>query len=318
LGLASGDELDEVDTDTAGRHVLDTVVSSEGRRVDFWDLSAGQVVSTLHVPSNETGAGEGVLSPDGTEAALDTGHGTITLYRVPGFSPISTFSVRLSGPNAGRVIVVPEAFSPDGNLLVSGLDPGPAVGGAHPITGGPADQLLALVDPGTGSVLGQLGMGQEATLTAVDWSPSGDRLVAGTTGGEVWLLRAGDLRPLVPAAPAVSGYVLADTFSPGGATIAVTGTDGTLNFFDGHSLRRIGDQIQMPADDWTVAGYDGVGDQVAGLAPTVDGLDRRMTFPGSPDVWARVACSIARSNLTRAEWARSVGDLPYRPQCPQF
>ncbi len=34
--------------------------------------------------------------------------------------------------------------------------------------------------------------------------------------------------------------------------------------------------------------------------------------------WLKRACYIANSNLTRDEWQRYMGDIPYRPTCPNL
>ena len=37
-----------------------------------------------------------------------------------------------------------------------------------------------------------------------------------------------------------------------------------------------------------------------------------------PDSWQARACQLAGRNLTQAEWAQYLGDLPYQQTCPQW
>jgi hypothetical protein len=37
-----------------------------------------------------------------------------------------------------------------------------------------------------------------------------------------------------------------------------------------------------------------------------------------PHSWAKRACDIANRNLTREEWRKYLGDLPYRKTCPDL
>jgi hypothetical protein len=59
-------------------------------------------------------------------------------------------------------------------------------------------------------------------------------------------------------------------------------------------------------DSWW-AWFTSAGD-VHGFAPaTATGRDRWFTMPGRADEWAKAACRLAGSELSRAEWARYVG-----------
>jgi len=86
--------------------------------------------------------------------------------------------------------------------------------------------------------------------------------------------------------------------------------------FDGRTLQPIGPAIALPSDDWAFGGFSGRGDQIAGMAAVELGRQRYFTFPADANSWARVACGIAASQLSRSEWARYVGDRPYRRVCP--
>jgi hypothetical protein len=189
--------------------------------------------------------------------------------------------------------------------------------GADPGAGGigPAGVQLLLLAAPDGRLLGQATLGAGAAPETLQFSPDGTRLVVGDNAGHLSMYSSSTLRPLVTGVTAADGYVFATTFSPDGSMVATTGTDGTLRLYDGTSLQPIGPAVHLPADDWSFGGFSGRGDQIAGLATVAPGRQRYFSFPGDAAQWARVACSIAASQLSRSEWARYVGDRPYRRVC---
>ena len=248
----------------------------------------------------------------GTTAAIGTGPDTVGVYRLPAFTLLRTITVHFRGPTARQVQVEPELFAPDGRLIVEGVDDGSS--GLTSLAAMPATGVLIdAVNVENGAVSGQVSL--SAGMDTMNWSRDGRRVVLGTAGGQLWLLDSHSLHPIVSAIAAVSGYVVTSEWSPDDSTIVVGGTDSTLGLFDARTLQRIGPPIVMPGGDWVEATYDGHGQQIAGLAPVGNGLQRLFTFPGSPADWATVACSIAGSELTRAEWRNEVGNIAYRPIC---
>jgi len=97
--------------------------------------------------------------------------------------------------------------------------------------------------------------------------------------------------------------------------VAVTGGNGTLSLWDGHTLRPLGTTISAGPGLWPLARFTADGAALVGLAPTADGQQRWFRLPARPRDWRGLACSIAGPALTRAEWARYVGDRPYQPTC---
>ena len=47
-----------------------------------------------------------------------------------------------------------------------------------------------------------------------------------------------------------------------------------------------------------------------------DNVVRWFTFDGQPAELATIACQLAGSDITSAQWQRYVGDRPYRHVCP--
>lgn len=74
----------------------------------------------------------------------------------------------------------------------------------------------------------------------------------------------------------------------------------------------------MPFPCWWYAWFRGDG-EVEGLAPTTPTnvpRDELYTVPGNPHAWAAQACALADGTMSRADWTRYFGSLPYRNVCP--
>jgi WD40 repeat protein len=241
---------------------------------------------------------------------VSTARTELTEYRLPSFTRERAIQVSPAGATAKRVLDLPYATTPGGRIVVWAVDPGPQ-GASDP----PADQRLELADLRTGRVVGAASLGPEGFPETLNYAPGGAQLVVGTNAGRIGTYSATDLHPVRTDVPAADGFVFAAAYSKDGSTVVTTGTDGTLRFFDAHSLQPIGPPIRMPAANWTFGGFDGNGEQVAGYAPVDSGSQQYFSFPGDAAQWVTVACGIAGSELTSAEWARYVGDHPYTKVC---
>lgn len=137
------------------------------------------------------------VSPKGDRTAI-TGWGEVRLYDTQaGQNLWSSYHT--------TAMLYASAFSPDGRLLV--------VGGGTP--------SLALLDTADGRVLSMLELGQPGIVTTLEWSPSGDRIVAGLTTGA--LLEWNPHRPTDPPIAWPDAHdtaVAALAFSSDGALLA--------------------------------------------------------------------------------------------------
>lgn len=281
-------------------------------RWQLWDLRTERLLASIDLPpgSDPSHYRDGVLSPDGTTAVVALGNARLGVISLPSGHLLRSFGVRLHNPGpSDRLIVAPYQFAPSGRLLIAVRDRGP---------GQPLSSRMGLIDVERGRLVAQTGLGA-GEVNSVAWSSDGALLAIGTTDGALRLYDARTLRLIRSAPSAQAGYVTAVSFSPDDHTILTSGTDAAMNFWDVATLDQEGPRITAPqAADYWFAWYAPNGD-VAGLAPIGSlhhkNVARAFVFPGRVSEWLRQACTLAGSDITRAQWARYVGDQPYRHVC---
>ena len=97
-------------------------------------------------------------------------------------------------------------------------------------------------------------------VVSIDWSPNGDWLAAGTSDGEMWLVRPdGKVGPILKAFPPTSVSKLLEdlSWSPGGETLVCIGKQNSLQFWhtSGTLIRTIRGQYGYGRDlDWDPEG----------------------------------------------------------------
>jgi WD40 repeat protein len=178
-----------------------------------------------------------------------------------------------------------------------------------------------LVNVSTGRLIAQVGLGDIGDTSTVAWSHDGRFLAVGTYDGTLTLRDAATLKPLVDAGPVEPGSLTSASFAPDDKTLVTAGTSGALNFWSVPDLSREGGRVIIgngANNGGVLAWFDAAGN-VVGLAsderkPNTD-LQRWFTFNAQPASLLSTACGLAGADITRVEWARYVGDRPYRPVC---
>ncbi|HEY1515221.1 MAG TPA: WD40 repeat domain-containing protein [Solirubrobacteraceae bacterium] len=191
------------------------------------------------------------------------------------------------------------AFSPDGRMLA----------------GTSGDGSVLIWDPRDGRLLRTL-VGHAAQVTSVAFSPDGSTLASASADDTVvlWNARTGKQLgdPLRHQGP-VNDVV----FSPRARTLASASSDQTAVIWD---LRtRLGQPVTGHDNAVTSVAYSPDGRTLASadssgmilLSPAVPAVSNPET------IYARL-CSVARRNLTRAEWREYLPGQSYRKVCPNY
>ncbi|MFJ9565235.1 hypothetical protein ACIRQQ_35015 [Streptomyces fuscichromogenes] len=185
------------------------------------------------------------------------------------------------------------AVRPDGRLLVDSRDQY-----LDPESGRATDRTLAA--------------GRD--VTALAFSPDGERLAVGDSSGRITLWDGG----LTHSTGVIAGTsqdtaraVSALSFSPDGAVLAVGAADGTVRLWDTASQRLLGTELPTPDDGIDSVAFSRDGDTlfVAGAHTPLQ------SYPVAPGRAVALVCERTGGGLTETEWHAYIPDAPYRPTC---
>jgi DNA-binding SARP family transcriptional activator/WD40 repeat protein len=330
LGLRNDEYVNQAAASRDGSRAVVSVVDQAGHNhIDIWDLARRVRVGALQLPADAPASFvlgfEAAISPDGRTAYCSLGVSRIGVFALPSGRYLRSFQVHFADPDGARVLAIPWRFDPDGRLLIGGYDTGP-----HPQSGpyvvGPNDSRasnhrLALVDPRTGRMLAQTGVGDVQSETVTEWSPDGKLLALGTVDGTLSLYDAATLKLVNAAGPVESGFLLAARFAPDGRSIVSSGTAGMINLFTVPGLQRIAQPLSLGpgANNGGLFAWFAPDGDLVGFAQDpkhpASALQRWFDLRVEPAQLARTACALAGGDITRAQWRRYVGDQPYRHVC---
>jgi WD40 repeat protein len=172
-----------------------------------------------------------------------------------------------------------------------------------------------------------LGTGEiSEILSAAVWNADGSVLVTGSLGGQLQFLEGETLEPVAPPRLTVGGYILTLALSPDGSMIVNTGTDGEVRLWDTATWSPLGQPV-VEDGGWAWAGFIEDGRRLVvmteGTSWDQDEIDadpegtagRFYSLPTTGDAWIEAACSIAKRELTQAEWDVIRPGQPWRPTC---
>jgi hypothetical protein len=264
------------------------------------------------------------LSPDGRMAYASLSTTRVGVFDVGSGRYLRDFSVHFADPDGQRIVAVPWQFAPDGTLLFGAFDAGPRPKSDPFALGGdtlPPNHRLGRVDPTSGRLLAQVGLGDILSVSAVAWSHDGSQLAVGTQDGTVSLLDARTLAVKTAGGAVEPGYVHTLYFSPDDRTLVVGGTSAGLSILSVPDLGREGARVSFGAGangGGVFAWFDPSG-ALVGFAPDVqkpaEFQQRWFRFPNAPSALVSAACSLADTDVTPAQWQRYVGNRPYEHIC---
>jgi WD40 repeat protein len=140
--------------------------------------------------------------------------------------------------------------------------------------------------------------------------PDGTLLATGGGTGDVRFWSADTGTEVGRRVTASAGVVLDLAWSPSGATLVSTGTDGTVRLIDADARTIAGvlPGLENSDVDATVAP---TGTRLYAVYNTGQGYDWSI----DPQVWAGHACAVAGRPLSSAEWDQYLSSRPYQPAC---
>jgi serine/threonine protein kinase/WD40 repeat protein/DNA-binding winged helix-turn-helix (wHTH) protein len=329
-----------------------TAIAPDGKRgvrtntpevgmVTVYDLDSPTPVSVFTHPAS-TLLGHAAFSADGRRLAVATITGEIELFDTSSFDPIGS---RLEGRGFG-----PLAFSPDGRHIAVGwnlpgaskltfdafvwtIESGRIVDielstdfeNVTSVAWRPDGAAVTFADRGgdgtfdieTGKQIGaRFSVRGQGQAMGIAWEPDSAHLLgAGPFGVSRWDASNGTrITPIDRESPSEWLALAADA-----NVLATLGTDGRLWTWD----LGTGAPLGAPIPDQRLG-------ELFGLLPpqpvissdgshlALDGDTGTILWNLEPQRWSEIACEIAGRNMTRDEWARTVGRAQYRATCAQW
>jgi WD40 repeat protein len=283
-------------------------------KILLWDLGKQKSVRSPVATSSRVDSL--AFSPDGQILASGEMDGSVRLWNVATAQPFATLGKHHSMAES-------LAFSPDGKILASGDVHGEIL---------LWDVSRRRLDPVSG-------LSQESSVNRLVFAADGEILVSTGSGAvQLWDISARQPRgqPLLAEKSKAPIYDLA--LSPDGKTLAASSMNATVTLWDMESGERLGRPIPDAGTHlaWSPDGkvlavsggppiFEGTPDDQAGRVHPVtarfqpdqaqEESDAVLLVDVDRESWMRLACGIADRPLSREEWKRYLGDLPYEPAC---
>jgi WD40 repeat protein/DNA-binding SARP family transcriptional activator len=168
----------------------------------------------------------------------------------------------------------------------------------------------SLVDLESGAVLDGGTVDLQGGITAVDFSPEGDR-VAIISGQNLVALDVSTGLPLWPPVVAHDDSIFSVAYSPDATRILTAGSDASAALWDAETGRLVA-RVATPGL-LSVAQFLDDGRSVL-IADGYEGSVYR--WDTRPGYAVDFACHVAGRDITKAEWSAQFGDRPFQEVCP--
>jgi WD40 repeat protein len=326
-------------------------VIARGRELTVVDLARD---ARLEVPGVGSGSFDDRDSISHEESVATSGDGTtMAIWDFPQDGPQVVWSVRVMEIATGKVLadvrsdeqsgIHVVALSRDGRSLLTlhasgrlvetSIDDGTQrllgtfePGDLEERTGiliASRDHALALVEAQRTQILRADGGVQALDVggVAADFLPDGSGLaiadgdaglvrIVGLSTGDVATELKIDGRPMAVDVSGDGSRLLVGALRPDGT--------GSLELYALPGGAHLG-AVSMTGPDSAIAvRFAARFEDAAGGTTAVSVTDRVRRWDVDPTSWRKRACELAGRNLTRAEWARFLGDEPYRQTCPAY
>jgi WD40 repeat protein len=272
------------------------IASSDGNGVRLWDAATG--AERGGIAAEQVGVWNIAWSPDGTTLAVGGDFVSASeAAHVVALWDVATGERRAMLQTDTMDAVHSVAWSPDGTLLASG--------------GNRFDPVIRVWEVATGDLRVAL-EGHTDTINSLAWSPDGTLLASASDdqSARLWDVVSGAARgqPLVGHTEAVNGVA----WSLDGQILASSSFDQTIWLWNARTGLPLGLPLAAHGEFVNSVAWS-PRDQVLASA----GSDRRVLIWDLtlPALRGR-ACSIARRNLSWAEWSQYLPDQEYAPACP--
>lgn len=311
---------------------------SNDNTIAFWNMDEQEVEKRLKASTQALITPTLAYNPGGTILASGGDTGAITLWNPANYKIIASL----------HQIVTPIyslAFSPNGDTLAAGTVKGAIVlwrvadrsldrillgreGDIFSIAWSRDGRLAAgsggsarVWNSATGETVAKLSGLQTDMVGSVVWSPDGKWLASGAHDGTIAIWDASTGQAIGAPLRHAEGAVFSLAISPDGHTLASGGNDHTVILWDVTTLNNIRQIAQITTYSSTVTSLAFSAQDMILASGSHDGSVylNRLSVEEIPDQpLPLLACTLAKRNLTQAEWTNYFPGKTYRKTCEQW
>jgi WD40 repeat protein len=311
---------------------------SNDNTLAIWDMEKQEVEKRLQGRAQAFITPTVTYSPDGSFLAWSGNTGAVTVWSTASYKMLSSL----------HQIITPIsslAFSPDGAMLAAGTVNGQTVlwnmtdrsvtrhlvgreGNIFSIAWSQDGRLAAgsggsvrIWNPKTGETIAKLGGLQMGAIVSVVWSPDGKWLASGSYDGTIVIWDTATGQPIGAPLRHSEGAILSLAISQDGYLLTSGSSDHSFTLWDTSSLTNVRSIATVTDRSAAVSSLAFSPVDMLLAAGDYDGYVYvyRITVAQLPDQpLLQAACSLAKRNLTQAEWQFYFPSKDYRKTCEQW